>query len=358
MRLIVTIPAKDESENIAEVIREIPRTIPGVSSVSVLVVDDGSGDGTADVAMRAGADRVVRNKRNMGLAYSFQRALGEALGMGADVIVNTDGDNHYDQAAIPRLVAPVVAGEADIVIGSRVLDDVDMPMANRYGNRLANAVMQRLLALPGVDVSTGFRAYSREAALRLVVMSRHTYTHESLLSAIDQQLVIANLPIPARTVSRPSRLISSVPRHIYRAGTTILRSFLLYRPLAVFLLVGALLVGASGLLGLRFAGHWLAGDGSGHVQSLLLALGLLYTGGQVILLGLLADALRANRVVAQEVLRNTRLMVAGEHRTALRARANAARANGASANGAPVAGEAIAEAAIALSARNLRAPRP
>ena len=312
MRLIVTIPAKDEAENIADVIREIPRQIPGISSVGVLVIDDGSKDGTGGVALAAGADWVFRNKKNMGLAYSFQRGLAEAVALGADIVVNTDGDNHYDQSAIPELVAPVAAGEADIVIGSRVLDEVEMPAANRYGNRFANAVMQRVLRLPDVDVSTGFRAYSREAALRLVVFSRHTYCHESLLSALDQRLVIVNHPIPARTVERPSRLISSVPKHIARAGMAIVRSFVLYHPLELYLLIGGLFVAASSLIGLRFLVFWIGGDGGGHIQSLLLALGLLYVGGQIVLFGLVADAIRISRQLTQETLRNTRLLVAHE----------------------------------------------
>jgi glycosyltransferase involved in cell wall biosynthesis len=330
----------DEGQDIGNVIREIPREIRGVSSVRVLVLDDGSLDGTTAVALEAGADWIIHNKRNMGLAFSFQRALEEALARGADIIVNTDGDNHYDQSAIPKLIAPILRGEADIVIGSRLLDAVRMPKANRYGNKFANAMMQRVLHLPGVDVSTGFRAYSREAALRLVVFSRHTYTHESLLSAIDQRLVIVNRPIPARTVNRPSRLISSVPRHVWQAGITILRSFLLYRPLELFLLAGAALILVSGALGLRFLLYWFQGDGGGHVQSLLLGLGLLYAGGQVILLGLLADALRANRRLMQEALRNTRVLVAREQPSDAAVPATAPRA--------------LAEAAAALSANGHR----
>lgn len=306
MTLVVTIPAYNEAADIAAVIREVPRSIAGVDSVQVLVVDDGSSDDTVAIALEAGADWVVRNGRNMGLAYSFQRAVSEALRRGADIVVNTDSDNHYDQSAIPELIEPIVEGRADIVVGSRVLDSVEMPAANRYGNRAGNFVMQRLLGIPGIDVSTGFRAYSREAVLRSIVFSRHTYTHETLLSALDQQLVVENRPIAARSVSRPSRLIQSVPRHVARAGTTIGRSFLLYRPLQSYLLLG-LLVGLVGMLPIvRFLFEFAQGDGDGHIQSLIIGAALIYLGGQIALAGLMASAIRANRRLLQERLRNTR----------------------------------------------------
>lgn len=305
-RLVVTIPAYNEAADIEGVIREIPRECPGVRSVQVLVLDDGSTDDTVDVARRAGADWVISNGANRGLAFTFQRAIIEALRRGADVIVNTDGDNHYDQSAIPRLAEPVIAGRADVAVGSRVLDSVDMPVTNRYGNRLGNFVMQRVLGIADIDVSTGFRAYSKEAALRTMVFSSHTYTHESLLAAVDQRLAIEHVPIAARSVSRPSRLIQSVPRHIVRAGTTIARSLVLYRPLHFYLLVGLLvaLVGAIPIS--RFLFEFANGNGDGHVQSLVLGAAAIYLAGQIIVAGLLASAIRANRRLLQDTLRNTR----------------------------------------------------
>ena len=158
MKVIVTIPAYNEEETIASVIREIPRMIPDVGIVEVLVVDDGSKDRTSEVALAAGADHVVRNRANRGLAYTFQRCLNEAIARDADVIVNTDADNHYDQTRIPELIAPILSGKADIVVGSRVFETLKMKFANKHGNRFANWVMQRLLKIPGVDVSSGYRA--------------------------------------------------------------------------------------------------------------------------------------------------------------------------------------------------------
>jgi hypothetical protein len=312
-RLVVTIPAFNEVEHIGAVIDEIPREIKGFDSVCVLVVDDGSSDGTSEAARAAGADWVLRNPANMGLGYSFQRALSEATKRGADVIVNTDADNHYDQSAIPELVEPILEGSADIVIGSRVLSREDMPASRYHGNRLANGLMQRILGLPGIDASTGFRAYSREAALRMFVPSRYTYTHETLLSAIDQRLVMANHPVPARKVTRPSRLMSSVPNHILRAGSVIAKALLIYRPLSAYPLLAAI-VAIPGLLALgRFLIEFAQGNGAGHTQSLVIGMSLIVIASQIAILGLVAYAIRGNRWLLQEVLRNSKdLLARGE----------------------------------------------
>jgi len=310
LRLIVTIPAFNEEAHVAAVVREVPRDIEGFESVAVLVIDDGSVDRTAEVALEAGADWVLRNRANMGLGFSFQRALMEAVQLGADVIVNTDADNHYDQTAIPALVEPIQAGRADIVIGSRVLSREDMPASRYYGNRVANGLMQRALGLPGVDVSTGFRAYSREAALRSFMTAGYTYTHDSLLSAIDQRMVIVNHPVPARRVDRPSRLMRSVPDHVMRAGLVIARSFLINRPLTAYPLL-ALIVALPGLAALgRFLAQYLQGDGDGHMQSLVIGMSLLVIAAQLLVLGLVAYAVRGNRRLIQEVLRNSKEQLA------------------------------------------------
>jgi glycosyltransferase involved in cell wall biosynthesis len=305
-RLIVTIPALNEEESLSEVIREVPREIDGFDAVCVLVVDDGSTDRTAEVALEAGADWVVRNRVTMGLGFTFQRGLQLALERGADVVVNTDADNHYDQSAIPDLVRPIVDGNADIVIGSRVISRDDMPATRYYGNRLANRLMQGALALPGIDVSTGFRAYSREAALRTFVPATYTYTHETLLSAIDQRLVIANHPVPARKVTRPSRLMSGVFRHVLSAGLVIARSFLIYRPMTTYPLIAALLAIPGFLALARFLVEFAQGNGDGHTQSLVIGMALVVIAVQVFVLGLVAYAIRGNRWLLQELLRNSK----------------------------------------------------
>jgi len=302
MKLIVTIPAFDEEETISAVIREVPRSIAGIHKVEVLVIDDGSSDGTVAAAWAAGADHVFSNGRNRGLAFSFQRALNEALARGADIIVNTDADNHYDQSRIPDLISPILRQAADMVIGSRILKTLTMPAANKHGNRLANFVMQRLLRVEGIDVSSGFRAYSREAALRLNVFSGHTYTHETLFNAIDRGLRIANVPLEARSVERPSRLISSLPRHVWRAGIVILQSILRYQPLQAYGSVGALLILIGAVPFARFLYYTLSADSGQHIQSLILGTVLIGFGAQMFVVGLLATAVGWNRQLLEEVL--------------------------------------------------------
>jgi len=302
VKLIVTIPAYNEEANIADVIAEVPRSIVGIRAVEVLVVDDGSRDGTVEAARAAGAGHIVSHRRNLGLAAAFRTALREAVARGADIIVNTDADNHYDQSRIPDLIQPILRGEADIAIGSRLLGDLDMPAANKYGNRLANVIMQRLLRLPDVDVSTGFRAYSREAALKLNVFSHHTYTHETLINALDQKLAIANVPLPARPVDRPSRLIQSIPSHIWKAGMVIARSFTFYRPMQVWGTLGMVCVALGAVPFLRFLYFVTQGAGEGHVQSLLAGSALLFLGVQLCIVGLLATAIGWNRAMIEDVL--------------------------------------------------------
>ena len=302
MKLIVTIAAYNEEATIGQVIAEVPRLIVGIDSVEVLVVDDGSSDRTVEVALAAGADHVISHGRNRGLAAAFRTALREAVARGADLIVNTDADNHYDQSRIPDLLQPLLRGEAEIAIGSRLLNGLRMRAANKYGNRIANFIMQQLLRLPDVDVSTGFRAYTREAALALNVLSRHTYTHETLINALDRQLAIANVPLPARPVERPSRLIRSIPSHIWRAGLVILNSFTLYRPLHVWGALGLLCALAGSVPFLRFLYFFSQGEGDGHVQSLLVGSALLFLGIQMFIAGLLASAIRWNRRLIEDVL--------------------------------------------------------
>jgi glycosyltransferase involved in cell wall biosynthesis len=302
MKLIVTIPALNEAPTIGDVIREIPREIAGIDRVEVLVVDDGSADGTVEAALAAGADYVISNRVTRGLAHTFKTALHEALTRGADIIVNTDADNHYDQTRIPELIAPLLRNEADITIGSRLIDELPMRAANKYGNKLANFIMQRALGIPGVDVSTGFRAYTAEAAMRLNVLSDHTYTHETLINALDQRLRIANVPIAARHVTRPSRLIKSIGGHVVRAGGVILRSFLLYRPMQVYGTLGAVLLMAGAIPFVRFAVLLTMGDGHGHVQSLIAGTVLAFMGGQILIVGMLATAISWNRRMIEDVL--------------------------------------------------------
>ena len=303
-KLIVVIPSYNEEENVAQVIRSVPRQIPGVGRVAVLVYDDGSSDGTAEEARQAGADYVLRHSRNRGLAITFRDALDAALHLGADVIVNTDGDNHYDQSRIPELVAPVIAGQADIVVGSRDLALLkDMGFVRKWGNRIANSIFRFLYRLPnGTDVSSGFRAYSREAALRLTITSKYTYAHESLIVAKDHNLLIANRIFPAKDVARPSRLMRSVGSHIYRAGTVAVLSFAVHRLFHILLLGTALLMLAGSAAFVRFLYFVVTSGGGGHIQSLIIGAVLVILGMQVAMGSFFGLSLAKNRQLVEDVI--------------------------------------------------------
>ncbi|MFC1662938.1 glycosyltransferase family 2 protein [Patescibacteria group bacterium] len=304
MKLVVTIPAYNEEATIAEVIKEIPRNIPSINSVKVLVIDDGSRDRTVEVARSAGADRVISHPANKGLAKTFKDGIEQALKMDADIIVNTDADNHYDQSRIPDLVNPIVRKKADVVIGSRKIKELeDMPLANKQGNRLGSYITSKLAGLSEVvDVSTGFRAYNREAALRINVYSDHTYTHSTLISAADQRLKIVEVPIRARKVTRKSRLIPNVGHFIFYAGTNILRNIILFKPLRFFGLLGGLLSLVGSIFIIRFLYYYFSDGGQGHVQSLIIAAVLIIVGFQVIILGFIASAIGWSRKLLEEIL--------------------------------------------------------
>lgn len=298
MKLIVTIPCYNEAETLAGVIREIPRQLPGISEVAVMIIDDGSTDETIAVAQSAGADYVLSNKRNAGLARTFQRALWEAVERGADVIVNTDGDNHYDQSKIGELIAPILKQQADIVIGSRKL----LQTKNRFLNKVGSLVLTKWAGLPKYDVSTGFRAYSRDAALKLGVYSTHTYVHTTLLSAQDQGLTMLEIPIADRKVERPSRLIKSVPSHIWKAGWNIVRNIVIFRPLRFFGLIGMILTMIGCVPLVRFFYLYTQGQGDGHLQSIVIGAMFILLGYINLVLGLLGSAIGWHRKVTEDVL--------------------------------------------------------
>lgn len=302
--LVVMIPAYNEESTIGQVIREIPRQVPGLSRVFVLVIDDGSRDRTVEVAREAGADFILSHRGNRGLATTFRDGLDAALSLGADVIVNTDADNHYDQTRIPELVAPVLAGEADIAVGSRPISGLsEMSVVRSVGNRLANAVFRFLYGLPrDTDISSGFRAYSREAALRLSITSKYTYTHESLISALDHRLNIVSKVIPARDVTRPSRLMTNVHSHIFRAGSMAFMSFVVHRLFRILALVSTLLILAGVVFYARFLYLFFASGGGGHIQSLVAGSLAIILGVQLLVGSFFAAMLVKNRQLVEEML--------------------------------------------------------
>jgi glycosyltransferase involved in cell wall biosynthesis len=309
--LVVMIPAYDEESTIADVIREVPRQIPGIDRVLVIVIDDGSRDGTAQVAREAGADFILSHRGNRGLAITFRDGLDAALSLGADVIVNTDADNHYDQTRIPELITPVLAGEADIAIGSRPIGGLsEMSLVRKVGNRLANLMFRFLYGLPpDTDISSGFRAYSREAALRLSITSKYTYTHESLMSALDHRLNIVSRVIPARDVTRPSRLMTNVRSHIFRAGSMAFMSFVVHRLFRILALVSTLLVLIGAAFYARFLYFVVTSGGGGHVQSLVAGSLAIILGVQLLIWSFFAAMLTKNRQLVEEMLYQQRCEV-------------------------------------------------
>lgn len=312
MKLVVMIPAYNEEATLARAIREIPRTMFGVSRVEVVVIDDGSKDRTADVAFEAGADEVLSLKRNAGLTVAFRTGLATALRRGADVIVNTDADCQYVGAEIPELIAPILSGEADLVSGDRQVERLEhMAPAKQYGNRAGSWLLRTIAGSPVRDASSGFRAFSRECALRLNPTIGHTYTHQTIIQAVNSGLVIRETPITFRISAREgghSRLISGVWSHIAKSLLTIVRTLTTYKPLAVLGGTGLVLLALGLLVGLIPVTNWIAqGSTDGHVQSLILALVLALMGVVFVVFGLLADTVSATRRLAEETLYQVKL---------------------------------------------------
>ena len=304
MKLVVTIPSYNEEQSLAAVIGEIPRTIPGIDQVLILVIDDGSSDRTAEVARGAGADKILSHKYNMGLAQSFRDGMNEALDMGADIIVNTDADFQYRGTEIPALIDPLLRGTADIVLGDRQIDLLDhMPRGNLWGNKLATLSVRWATRLPIRDAQTGFRAFSREAALRMNLTGDYTYTQETIIQAANKNLTIEQIPVEFRRRDGKSRLISSIFRYARSAGITIFRTFGAYHPFVIFSGIGVVCILLGLLFGFRVIIHYFTtGLVTPYLPSALLTAVLIIVGCLAILFGLLADMIRTQRILAEEIL--------------------------------------------------------
>jgi glycosyltransferase involved in cell wall biosynthesis len=308
MKLIVQIPCLNEEETLPGTLAELPREVEGFDTVEWLVVDDGSTDRTAEVARESGVDHVVRFNSNKGLAVAFQAGIDAALKLGADVIVNTDADNQYRASDIPRLVAPIVAHQADLVVGVRPVRDMeDFSRLKKFLQRWGSWVVRQASGTDVPDTTSGFRAYNREAALRLHVVSRFTYTLETLIQAGKSDLAVAHVPIRTNRKTRESRLITSVAQYVTRSMGTILRIYAMYEPLRVFLWLAAVFGAVGVALFARFAWFYLTTPGpTGHVQSLVVGAAFLVLSLQFAVLGILADLLRSNRLIAEDTLERVR----------------------------------------------------
>ncbi len=306
MKLVVQIPCLNEEESLPAALRVIPRQIEGIDEVIILVIDDGSTDRTAEVARSNGADHVLRFTRHKGLASGFMAGLDASLKLGADIIVNTDADNQYPAADIPRLIAPILRGEADMTIGDRQVSEVaHFSWMKQRLQMVGSWVVRKVSGTDVPDTTSGFRAFSREAALRINIVSEFTYTLESIIQAGKKRLAIAHLPIETRH-TRPSRLFGSTAEYVKRSVATILRIYAMYEPFKVFMILGSLLFSAGALLGLRYAFFWWHGDIRGHLQSAILSVLLLILGFQTLQWGLMADLIASNRKLIEDVLYRVR----------------------------------------------------
>lgn len=307
MKLVIQIPAFNEADTIGATIRDLPSALAGIDEIAVLVLDDGSTDGTSEAARAAGATAVARWPQNRGLAYTFRAGLDRALELGADLVVHTDADNQYQAADIQALVDPILAGRAEIVVGCRDMDAIPhFSTQKRALQRLGSRVVRAFSGTDVPDATSGFRAYSREAAIRLNVVSSYTYTLETLIQAGREGLALEFVPIRTNPKTRESRLMRSQWNYIARSVATILRISILYRPLQAFALAGLALIVPAMLIGLRFLAAYFSGTGSGHVQSLILAAILTIVGIQVIVMGVIADLQGANRRLLSDLLARRR----------------------------------------------------
>jgi glycosyltransferase involved in cell wall biosynthesis len=309
MKLIVQIPCFNEEETLPATFNDIPKQIDGVDVVEILIIDDGSTDKTIEVARALGVHHIVINKNNRGLARTFRTGLNECLKLGADIIVNTDGDNQYAGWDIPKLIQPILDGKADLVVGDRNTAKVaHFSPFKKFLQRLGSYVVKTLSGVQVPDAVSGFRAYSRDAALQLNIVSPFSYTIEALIQAGKKHMAVTSVPVETNAKTRPSRLFSSIPKFIERQLTTIVRMYAMYQPLKVFFFIGLTLSILGAIPIIRFLYFYFTGDGEGHLQSLVLGGVLTILGFISFLIALLADLMNFNRQLIEQTLEKVRRM--------------------------------------------------
>ncbi len=309
MKLIIQIPCYNEAETLEIALNDLPKHIDGIDEIEYLIINDGSKDATVEVAKKWGVHYVVNFKRNKGLAKGFMAGLDACLRNGADIIVNTDADNQYDGTDIEKLVRPIIEGKTDIVIGERPIDQTEhfSPLKKKL-QHFGSYVVRKASKSDIPDAPSGFRAYSREAAMRMNVINEYTYTLETIVQAGRTKIAQTSVPIKTNPELRKSRLFNSMFGYVKKSMLTILRAFMMYKPMRFFNTIGAIIMTCGVALGIRFMVYLFIGEGTGHIQSLILTSMLILVGFQTFLIGLQADLIAANRKLIEDVQYHVRKM--------------------------------------------------
>ncbi|MBN2105971.1 MAG: glycosyltransferase family 2 protein [Deltaproteobacteria bacterium] len=309
MKVIIQIPCYNEEATLPETVRDLPAALDGVDAVEYLVVDDGSSDRTVEVARSLGVHHIVRLKNRCGLALAFKAGIEACLERGADIVVNTDGDNQYRGADIPKLIGPILRGEADIVIGERPIQDIPhFSPLKKFLQRKGSAVVGWLANMRVPDATSGFRAFTRQALLKLNLVSDYTYTLESIIYAGRKHIPVTSVRIGVNPMTRESRLIKNIISYMSLSVLTILRVWLNYAALKISLLIAAALIFLGLAIGARFLYYFVTEGGAGHVQSLILMAVLIFTGFQMVLIGFLADLISGNKRLLEDISMRVKLL--------------------------------------------------
>jgi len=309
MKLIIQIACFNEEETLPETLKALPRQIDGIDEIEVLVLDDGSRDQTVEVAKAHNVHHIIRHKKNQGLARSFVAGLNKCLNLGADIIVNTDADNQYSADDIPVLIKPILEGKADMVIGTRPISTIqEFSPFKKIMQRIGSSLVRRVSHSDVKDAPSGFRAISRNAALKLNVFNAFTYTHETIIQMGLKNMAITSVPIRVNKVNRPSRLYKSIFSYIGRSVIAILRMVAVYRPFRFFLSLSLLFFIGGLIFGIRYIVLMMAGSGGGHIQSVVFAGVLIGVGFQMLLVAFIADLLGVNRRILEEIQYRIRKM--------------------------------------------------
>lgn len=313
MKLIIQIPCYNESETLRIALDDLPKQIDGIDTIEYLIINDGSHDNTVEVAKDWGVNYIVNFKQNKGLARGFMAGIDASLRNGANIIVNTDADNQYCANDIEKLVRPILDGKYDIVIGERPIDNTNhfSPLKKKL-QHIGSWVVRQASATDIPDAPSGFRAYSREAAMSLNVINDYTYTLETIIQAGRDKMAMTSVPIRTNEELRESRLFKSMGAYVKRSGGVIIRSFAMYKPLKFFVIMGLIPFALGVMIGIRFLFYYFQGIGSGHIQSLILAAVLLMMGWQTVLMGLQADIIAANRKLLQDIQHRVKRLELGD----------------------------------------------